>query len=151
MAPILLTHEEIKEAEEANLIQHASIEGYTQQMSHCVRGIPIESGPYSPLIFLVPHHTMQKFHYSVSLLNISTVLNSLLIAAWTDRDDLRAESKRHLARENDVYRKMMLKSENALLQPRNISPPKSPVKPHQGIRRTGTLGAMTFTTISPKN
>ena len=33
----------------------------------------------------------------------------------------------------------------------NVSPPKSPVKPHTGIRRQGTLGAMTFTTISPKN
>lgn len=92
VVPILLSHEEIKEATDENLfIQHERCPGYTAAQPHCVRGMPTESGPYTPLIFMVPHHSMQKFHYSVSLLNISTVLNSLLISAWTDRDDLRRD------------------------------------------------------------
>lgn len=108
VAPILLTHEEIKEATDENLLhQHASFEGYTQQQPQCIRGIPTESGPFSPLIFLVPHHSMQKFHYSVSLLNISGVLNSLLIAAWTDREDLRKDMLRYQAKENDALRQQM--------------------------------------------
>mmetsp|Transcript_9980 Transcript_9980/g.12514 ORF Transcript_9980/g.12514 Transcript_9980/m.12514 type:complete len:104 (-) Transcript_9980:1251-1562(-) len=100
---------------------------------------------------MVPHHSMQKFHYSVSLLNISTVLNSLLIAAWTDRDDLRRELQLYQAKENETCQKAMLLSESGANKTDSVSPPKSPVKPHTGIRRQGTLGAMTFTTISPKN
>ena len=147
--PILLSHEEIKEADEKHFTEHAMFSGYTQQQPQCVSGMPIESGPYAPLLFLVPHHAMQKFHYSVSLLNISTVLTQLLIAAWTDRDDLRREMQHQYERENDSYRRVIL--QNSSNQPDNISPPKSPAKPHTGIRRTGTLGAMTFTTIAPKN
>jgi len=92
---------------------------------------------------------MQTYQYSVSLLNISTVLNSLLIAAWTDRDDIRKETQRYQAKENDHARKLLLVDGDERVK--NISPPKSPVKAHSGIRRKGTLGTMTFTTISPKN
>jgi hypothetical protein len=63
--------------------------------------MPVESGPYTPLLFLVPHHAMQKFHYSISLLNISTVLNSLLISAWIDREEIRRETERHHFKENE--------------------------------------------------
>ena len=64
--------------------------------------MPVEAGPYAPLLFLVPHHAMQKFHYSVSLLNISTVLTQLLIAAWADREDLRKEMVRIYEKENEI-------------------------------------------------
>ena len=108
--PILLSHEEIKEADERSYIQHSAycFDGYTQAQPHCIRGIPTESGPFSPLLFLVPHISMQKFNYSVSLLNISTVLNSLLIAAWTDREDLRKEVQRIYAKENEAKRSVIL-------------------------------------------
>jgi len=149
--PILLTHEEIKEVSDEQLFtQHAPFEGYTQQQHQCVRGLPIESGPFAPLTFLVPHHAMQKFHYSVSLLNISTVLNSLLIAAWTDRDDIRRDMQRFQAKESENSRRVMLCNTSSKTGSNDLLP-KSPVKPHSGIRRPGTLGAMTFTTISPKN
>ena len=108
----------------------------------------MESGPYSPLIFLVPHHAMQKFHYSVSLLNISTVLTQLLIAAWTDREDLRREMERIQGRENDHHRRVFLRDCDS---PDINHSPTSPAIPRNGFRRQGTLGAMTFTTISPKN
>ena len=45
---------------------------------------------------------MQKFHYSVSLLNISTLLTQLLIAAWADREDLRKEMLRIYEKENEM-------------------------------------------------
>jgi len=128
VAPILLSHDEIKEADEPLLTQHAAFEGYTQQQPQCIRGMPIESGPYSPLLFLVPHHAMQKFNYSVSLLNISTVLNSLLLAAWTDREELRREMERVHSKENEFQRRLILLNDNQM--PDSISPPKSPAKPH---------------------
>jgi len=92
--------------------------------------MPTESGPYTPLLFLVPHHAMQKFNYSVSLLNISTVLNSLLIAAWTDREDLRKDMQQYQGKENEASRRVMLIRELGSGKVANISPPKSPVKPH---------------------
>lgn len=111
--------------------------------------MPVESGPYAPLLFLVPHLSMQKFHYSVSLINIVTVLNSLLIAAWTDKEELRREMTRVHEKENEFQRRLVLLGENDKKQ--SITSPASPVKPHTGVRRQGTMGAMTFTTISPKN
>jgi hypothetical protein len=71
---------------------------------------------------------MQKFNYSVSLLNISTVLNSLLLAAWTDREELRREMERVRNKENEFQRRLILISDNSM--PDSISPPKSPAKPH---------------------
>ena len=91
VAPILLTHEEVKLSDDDELIMHSPFEGYTEEMCPTVRGLPIESGPYTPLIFLVPNLTQQVFQYAVSLLNISNILQSLLLAAWTDRDDIRLE------------------------------------------------------------
>lgn len=73
---------------------------------------------------------MQKFNYSVSLLNISTVLNSLLIAAWTDREDLRKDMQLYQGKENEASRRVMLIREPGSGRVANISPPKSPVKPH---------------------
>ena len=70
---------------------------------------------------------MQKFYYSVSLLNISTVLTSLLIAAWTDREDLRKEMQRICAKENEAKRSVILQDSHKLLD--NYSPPKSPALP----------------------
>ena len=54
---------------------------------------------------------MQKFHYSVSLINIVTVLNSLLVAAWTDKEELRKESNRLMNRENDLLRRMAIEGQ----------------------------------------
>ena len=71
---------------------------------------------------------MQKFNYSVSLLNISTVLNSLLLAAWTDREELRREMERVHSKENEFQRRLILLNDNQM--PDSISPPKSPAKPH---------------------
>ncbi len=69
---------------------------------------------------------MQKFNYSVSLLNISTVINSLLIAAWTDREDLRKEIKNYSDKENEASRRVMLTQNLGQGKVANISPPKSP-------------------------
>lgn len=55
---------------------------------------------------------MQKFNYSVSLLNISTVLNSLLLAAWTDREELRREMERVHSKENEFQRRLILLNDN---------------------------------------
>ena len=129
--PILLSHEEIKEVQDdALFVQYEPCTGYLQQQPQCIRGIPTESGPFTPLLFLVPHHTLQKFHYSVSLLNISTVLNSLLIAAWSDREDLRRELQRYQVKENELCRKIMLISDKDKFYTDNVSPPRSPIKPH---------------------
>ena len=73
---------------------------------------------------------MQKFNYSVSLLNISTVINSLLIAAWTDREDLRKEIKNYQDKENEASRRVMLTQNLGQGKVANIPPPKSPVKAH---------------------
>lgn len=148
VAPILLTHEEIKEAQESQLVVHESFSSYTQLQPNTVRGMPTESGANTPLLFLVPHHAMQKYHYSVSLLNIATILNSLLMTAWADREDIRSEVAKVVAKENEAHRRVMLAEDGG--SPDSVSPPKSPVKPNTGVRRLGTY-TMTFTTISPKN
>ena len=84
VAPILLSNQEIKEAEDEDLIMHRAFEGYTQQRPLCVRGLPVETGENTPLIFLVPHLSMQQFNFAVSLINISGTLNQLLMASWVD-------------------------------------------------------------------
>ena len=108
MAPILLTHEEVKQTDDEQLIMHSPFEGYTDGQCPSVRGLPNESGPYTPLIFLVPNLTQQVFQFAVSMLNLSNILQSLLLAAWMDRDDIRNEVERNLKKENDQHRAKLL-------------------------------------------
>lgn len=88
VGPILLTHDEIKASDEDSLIFHKNFEGYTQNPPMCVKGLPVETGENTPLLFLVPHLTMQAHNFSVSLLNISSILYQLLMASWADKDDI---------------------------------------------------------------
>ena len=74
MAPISKSHEEIKECEDENLLKYDLTDDYTAPASLCVRGIPVESGSFAPLMLLVPHLAMQSYNYSVSMLNISTII-----------------------------------------------------------------------------
>ena len=72
------------------------------------------------------------------------------MSSWIDKDEIRTEMNKTLAKEVDFLRR------NFLIQDveRRLQEPSSPIKPaqktSQGIKRQGTL-AMTFTTISPKN
>lgn len=153
MAPILLTHEEVKQTDEENLIVHSPFEGYTDGQCPSVRGLPIESGPFTPLIFLVPNLTQQVFQFAVSMLNLSNILQSLLLAAWADRDDIKVEVARNLKRENEHYRAKLLEA----ARPRQVGDDKSPglKEPSPGLKVNAPVKRgsfiMTFTTISPKN
>ena len=42
------------------------------------------------------------------MLNLSNILQSLLLAAWMDRDDIRNEVERNLKKENDQHRAKLL-------------------------------------------
>ena len=64
-------------------------------MMPSVRGLPYESGSITPLLFLVPNLTQQSFQFAVSMLNLSNILQSLLLAAWYDREDIRSEVQRN--------------------------------------------------------
>lgn len=89
MAPLLLAHEDIKDATEEQLIFHQVNENYTMSQACCIRGLPTESGANSPLLFLVPHLMMQKFYYAVSFLNISTILYQFLVVSWLESDAIK--------------------------------------------------------------
>lgn len=88
VAPICLTHEEIKSSEDEALILMESSEileedtGQKFSNKLTVRGLPIESQQYVPLNFLVPHLMQQNFLYAISFTNISNILVSLLMAGW---------------------------------------------------------------------
>ena len=152
MAPILLTHEEIKQADESQLIIYNPIDGFTDGMIPSVRGLPYESGSITPLLFLVPNLTQQAFQFAVSMLNLSNILQSLLLAAWYDREDIRSEVQRNHKKENDKLRTHLL-VEQANRQNEGLSPglkDDSPgLKPVANVKRGSFI--MTITTISPKN
>lgn len=113
MAPICLTHEEIKSNEDEALILMESSEILEEDAAPkfsnklTVRGLPIESQQYVPLNFLVPHLMQQNFLYAISFANISNILVSLLMAGWQDRDEIREEVKKISLRENEIMRKTL--------------------------------------------
>ena len=95
----------------------------------------METGVNTPLIFLVPHMSMQPHHYAVSLLNISTTLNQLLMASWVGKDDIKAEVAKQYTREVDILRRNFIMHDAASRLQEPTSPAKTPVKTHQGIKR----------------
>ena len=152
VAPICLTHEEIKEADDQDLLfaqSHdfeSTEEARPEQLA--LRGLPIDCKEFVPLMFMVPNFVQQNFHYSVSFLNISNILCSLLIAAWTDREDLRQEVNKNSVRESNLLR-------STLMGPDSSSPTSSegnsPVRLSSNASKPTNSLCFTTTTISPKN
>lgn len=94
VAPICLTNDDIKSSEEQALLFHQNCDiddepNLSNKLT--LKGIPIESEQYVPLIFLVPHCMQQNFLYAVSFSNISNTLTTLLVASWQDRVEIRDE------------------------------------------------------------
>ena len=130
---------------------HAPFEGHTDGQCPSVRGLPVESGPFAPLIFLVPNLTQQVFQFAVSMLNLSNILQSLLLAAWTDRDDIKVEVARNLKRENEHQRAKLLEAAQREIEGGSpgLQEPAPGLKVTAPVKRGSFI--MTFTTISPKN
>jgi len=113
VAPICLTHDEIKHYEGEDLIVHQEYEDYAGGSMLTCRGLPIESDKFVPMIFLVPHQRSQNHHYAVSLLNISNILISTLMTAWTDTPEIRQEVQKVQIRELDIQRRTLIQIEKA--------------------------------------
>ena len=100
-----------------------------------MRGLPVETGENTPLIFLVPHLSMQQFNFAVSLINISGTLLQLLMASWADSQEIKTEIKKLFTREVDILRRNFIVQDAASRLQEPASPAKPPSKPHQGIKR----------------
>ena len=97
ISPISLTNEDLKCKNDQELLYQVdhemAEEGFDAQINQqlTLKGLPIESQQFVPLVFLVPHMRQQNFQYSVSFLNISNILLMLLKCSWCDTDVIRAE------------------------------------------------------------
>ena len=85
------------------------------------------------------------------MLNLSNILQSLLLAAWTDRDDIRLEVQKNHKRESDTLRAKLLEEDIFLNEGSSpLLKEHSPgLKAAAPVKRGSFV--MTFTTISPKN
>ena len=80
--PICIDNEEIKDKEGEEILFLENGYQLNQREEISVKGIPIDSSVFAPIITLVPHLTLQSGNYSVSMINISNMLNSILVTSF---------------------------------------------------------------------
>jgi hypothetical protein len=70
-----------------------------------LKGLPVDSmSPgQSPLVFLVPHLRSQLSNYSVSMINISNILTSLLVTACIVKEDQVRDLRQEAAKDREVH------------------------------------------------
>jgi hypothetical protein len=90
VAPICLSHDDIKDRPDDELLFHPKEEesGSKESTRTTLRGIPIESDEFSPLLLLVPHQRQQSYNMAVSLSHISNILMSLLVCGYEEKLDM---------------------------------------------------------------
>ena len=69
-----MDNEDIKEKEGEDLIFQEKQLSMEVARNLNVKGLPLESKEHVPLVVLVPHLRAQSSNYSVSMLNISSIL-----------------------------------------------------------------------------
>ena len=69
------------------------------------KGLPIDSisKEQPPLLFLVPHVRSQVGNYSVSMINISNIISSLLVTACIVKEDQVRELRQDLLKDSDQH------------------------------------------------
>lgn len=155
IASIALTNEDIKQKDDIELLIQSSHEMEEEGEINpnrplTIKGLPIESQQYAPLVFLIPHMRQQNFQYSVSFLNISNILLMLLKCSWCDTDALRTEVTRNQLREEDLLRKTLVLERNSSSS--SNSPAISPALPKRENDIQNTEYTLTtFTTVNPQN
>jgi hypothetical protein len=91
IAPICLSHDDIKDRPDDELLFHPKEEesgGSKESTRTTLRGIPIESDEFSPMLLLVPHTRAQSFNMAVSLSHVSNIIMSLLVCSYEEKQDM---------------------------------------------------------------
>jgi hypothetical protein len=117
--------------EDEELFFQETIPSYCpRQKSLNVRGIPVQSGCTAPLIVLVPDIQAQTGNFSMSFLNVSGTLQSLLHTAYVPTAKQKEELKFERLKERMIHFNKIRSEDNYLhySSSPNSSPPKSPNK-----------------------
>jgi len=56
-----------------------------------MKGVPVDSEEYSPLILLIPHLRSQIGNCGISMLNISSILHSILVTSCILKEEQQKE------------------------------------------------------------
>ncbi len=104
------------------------------------------------MILLVPHLRAQVGNYSVSMLNIGNILQSLLVASCIVKEEQLKDIDIESMKEKETHFRSLREEECIKVQnhSRSSSPKRSPIKTQSTLQQRG-LFMMTITTISPKN
>lgn len=164
---LCLENEDIKDKEGDSLLFQERIFSTMQTAKRTLnlKGLPIEStsNEQNPLVFLVPHIRQQLGNYSVSMINISNILTSLLVTACIVKEDQVRDLRQEATKDFDQHFRQIREEERIKqqIQLQMSSNSRSPSPKRQGIgqiktqntitQKGGGLFMMTITTISPKN
>jgi hypothetical protein len=81
LLPICIENEEIKDKEGEDILFIDQGYSLNQREEICIKGIPIDSQNFTPVISLIPHIASQSGNNSISMVNISNMLHSILVTS----------------------------------------------------------------------
>eukprot|EP00347_Sterkiella_histriomuscorum_P021865 403332497 len=151
VAPIFLDNEDIRDKDGDELIfQEKQLSNQVGRNLN-IRGLPIDSREIMPITILVPHIRSQPNNYTVSMLNVGSILQSLLVTSCLVKNENKKEVDIETYKDREHHIRQLREDESTNLnRSRSPSPKRSPSKSQSTLQQKG-LFMMTITTISPKN
>ena len=109
--PLCMDSEELKDKEGEELLFQDS--GYSLNFKEeiSIKGVPVGTEEYSPMIFLVPHLMAQPNNWSLSMINICNILQSVLITSCV-LENQQAEILKEVKKEQEVNFKILKEEED---------------------------------------
>ncbi|CDW78910.1 UNKNOWN [Stylonychia lemnae] len=151
LAPIFMDNEDIRDKDGDDLLFQEKQLSMQVNRSLNFKGLPIDSKDKTPITLLIPHLRAHSCNYSVSMLNIGNIVQSLLFTSCQVKEDQPREVEIESYKDREYHLRMLREEEcSNKNHSRSSSPKRSPSKTQSTLQQKG-LFMMTITTISPKN